>query len=253
MTEVVLGLLREASVRSPTPNRLRRAPVLTGLVGACALAVAFTWGDPGTSVRAAVNTSQLAATTTTFSSARAHVRTASYFIQNVVPIDNCSPGTCIPLAETEPISVTVGQPGSFTVTVTARAMTLIPSVHPLVFRGKLPQFKVSDSRTTLPGWSVSGQVSDFTGTGPTAHYEFSGNQLGWTPLGDVQDGATLGPPVEPANPGLGSTAAVLASAGAGSGFGKNGLRAKVLVAIPSSVPAGPYSVTITITSVSSEG
>jgi hypothetical protein len=135
--------------------------------------------------------------------------------------------------------------------VTASPATLTGTVSPLVLGGNLPDMTVTDTRNPHPGWSVRGQVSDFTGSGTAAGAVISGNQLGWTPFGTVTGGATLGAPVDPASPGLGSIPAVLASAAAGSGFGTDTLSAKLLLDIPSAAPVGTYDVILTITCVES--
>ena len=144
-----------------------------------------------------------------------------------------------------------GSPGSFIFTVTASAATLTGTVHPLVLGGNLPDMTVTDTRNSRPGWSVRGQVSDFTGSGTAADSVISGNQLGWTPSGAVTGGATLGPQVDPARPGLGSIPAVLASAAAGSGFGTDTLGARLVLDIPATAPVGTYNVILTITCVES--
>jgi hypothetical protein len=41
---------------------------------------------------------------------------------------------------------------------------------------------VTDTRNYYPGWSVSGQDSNWTGSGTAAGFTISGNQLGWTPI-----------------------------------------------------------------------
>jgi hypothetical protein len=55
------------------------------------------------------------------------------------------------------------------------------------------------------------------------------------------DGTALGAVVSPANPGLGTTAAVLASAPAGGGYGTITLGADLTLAIPPVTTAGPYA------------
>ena len=135
--------------------------------------------------------------------------------------------------------------------MTASAATLTGTVHPLVLGGNLPDMTVTDTRNSHPGWSVRGQVSDFTGSGTAAGSVISGNQLGWTPFGSVTGGATLGRRVDPASPGLGSIPAVLASAAAGSGFGTDTLSAKLLLDVPATAPVGIYNVILTITCVDS--
>jgi sortase (surface protein transpeptidase) len=144
-----------------------------------------------------------------------------------------------------------GPSGSFTFTVTASAATLTGTAHPLVLGGNLPDMTVTDTRNSHPGWSVRGQVSDFTGSGTAAGTVISGNQLGWTPFGTVTGGATLGRRVDPASPGLGSIPAVLASAAAGSGFGTDTVSAKLLLDVPATAPVGIYTVILTITCVES--
>jgi hypothetical protein len=62
-------------------------------------------------------------------------------------------------------------------------------------------------------------------------------------------GVTPGPPVAPADPGLGTTAAILASAEAGSGFGTYVLSASVVLDIPPATAGGPYGGSLTITAV----
>jgi len=82
----------------------------------------------------------------------------------------------------------------------------------------------------------------------------SGNQLGWAPTSTtLAQGVTLGPVVTPAAPGLGTTAAVLASvhAGTGNGFGTSAFGAGLNLAIPPASPAGPYTSTLTVTAVTS--
>ena len=249
--------------------------------------VEFAVGDTAIGYSPAVNASGVATTTRTFSATGAQTLTASY-LQGLTSTNSCPDGTCTQIPATVPISVTVpqhpagsgpgspgsgpgspgsgpgspgsgpgapgggpGAPGSLTFTVTASAATLTGSVDPLVLDGNLPAMTVTDTRNSHPGWSVWGQVSDFTGSGTAAGSVFSGKQLGWTPFGTVTGGAMLGAPIHPARPGLGSISTVLASAAAGSGFGTDTLSAKLLLDIPSTARAGPYSVILTITCVES--
>ncbi len=151
----------------------------------------------------------------------------------------------------EPITVGLPQSGTFTVSITPGTVLLTASG--LTATGTLQDVTVSDTRNYYPGWSASGQESDFTGSGTAAGSTISGNQLGWTPTtaGPLQGGATLGPAVAPAAPGLGTSAAVLASAAAGTGFGTNVLSANLNLLIPSLQTAGPYSGSLTLTYVES--
>jgi hypothetical protein len=74
---------------------------------------------------------------------------------------------------------------------------------------------VTDTRNSYPGWAVSGQAADFTGSGTSAGAVIAGNQLGWAPT----------------------------SAGLGGG---------VALAIPPAAAAGPYASGLTITAVTSQ-
>jgi len=115
--------------------------------------------------------------------------------------------------------------------------------------GTLSPVTVSDSRQpTHAGWSSSGSVSDFVGGTNT----FTGNDLGWSPAVTTQDAAadvTPGGTVAAGNPGL-KTPAVLASAGAGKGFGTTVLGGGLDLQIPFTTPAGSYAATLTLTLVS---
>lgn len=111
------------------------------------------------------------------------------------------------------------------------------------FAGELSRITVTDTRTAAPGWSLSGQVSDFTGG-------LSGRHLGWTPrVASPGAGATPGGPVVSgmlAGDGL-RNPAVLASAVAGHPTGSATLGADVELRVPASTPAGTYTATLTIT------
>jgi len=147
--------------------------------------------------------------------------------------------------------VTVPASGAFTFTVAPGTVNLAVSGTPAQGTGVLNTVTVSDTRNTFPGWSVSGQESDFAGSGSAAGSTISGNQLGWTPTGTPAGGATLGPVVAPGSPGLGTTAGILAQAHAGSGSGTSTLSANLLLAIPTTAKAGPYAGTLTLTAVES--
>ncbi|MBO0869032.1 MAG: hypothetical protein J2P15_10745, partial [Micromonosporaceae bacterium] len=76
-----------------------------------------------------------------------------------------------------------GGEGVLTMTVTDAPVELGPGTpsadgQTILFTGQLPPMTISDSRNVgRPGWTVTGQVSDFSGGGEG----FSGSQLGWTP------------------------------------------------------------------------
>jgi hypothetical protein len=154
-----------------------------------------------------------------------------------------------------PLAASVPQTGSFALTVdTASTVTLTVSGYSAT--GTTTPVVVSDTRNYYPGWSVSGQDAPWTGSGSAAGGTFSGNQLGWQPTSStapLTQGVTLGPAVTAASPGLGGTAAVLASApaGLGNGYGTTTLGADLTLAIPPTAPPGPYTSGLTITAVSS--
>jgi hypothetical protein len=150
----------------------------------------------------------------------------------------------------EPLAVTVPASGSFTLTVATGTVTLTSDAAGDTATGALNPITVSDTRNTYPGWSVTGQTSSFTGSGTANGSTISGNQLGWVPAdSSLATGATLGGPVIPAAPGLGTTAAVLASADPGGGAGTSVLGANVTLDIPVTAAAGPYLSTLTVTAI----
>ena len=115
--------------------------------------------------------------------------------------------------------------------------------------GQLGAVTVSDTRyQSQPGWTVSGQVGDFSSGGHT----FAGYYLGWTPLVTTQNPAldvVAGAPVLPGTvPGL-IGGGGLASAAAHAGLGAAVLGANLDLRMPSSTAAGEYAATLTITAV----
>jgi ABC-type phosphate transport system substrate-binding protein len=160
----------------------------------------------------------------------------------------CAPGQA---AGTIPVDIAVPQTGSLTVTVSTTAVINLAvqgTSPPLTATGTLNSVVVSDTRNYVPGWSVSGQASGFTGSGTVAGSTIPADQLGWVPTGAVASGGTLGPAVAPgSSPGLGDTAQVLASATPGNGFGTSTLGANLTLDIPETAPPGTYTSTLTIT------
>jgi hypothetical protein len=148
------------------------------------------------------------------------------------------------------VTVAVPQTGMLTVTVSTGAIDLAlqGATAPLVATGSLNTVTVTDTRNTVPGWSVSGQDTAFTGSGTAASSSIPGDELGWAPSGTVPAGATLGPSVAPgASPGLADAAQVLASAAPGAGMGTASVSATLTLDIPATAHAGPYTGTLTIT------
>jgi hypothetical protein len=128
---------------------------------------------------------------------------------------------------------------------------------------RLHAVTVTDTRAGNPGWVASGQVSDFQNTtGPTTT-PIAGVNLGWTPfIIDSSSGAVVaGPAVLPATaplvadpgtatPGVGlQVSRTLASAAAGAGTGTTHVDAALALNVPTTVVAGTYDATLTLTAI----
>ena len=109
--------------------------------------------------------------------------------------------------------------------------------------GELQPVVVSDTRVGGPVWSISGQVSDFTGG-------INGKYLGWTPkVTAVGAGAAPGSPVASgfvSGNGL-KDASTLASATSGHAGGTATVGADLDLRLPIATPAGTYAATLTLT------
>jgi hypothetical protein len=156
-------------------------------------------------------------------------------------------------------------PGSLTISVANTSKVVLPSpvlnatATYLTTAGELHPVTVTDTRAGNPGWVVSGQVSDFASTAGT---RIAGVNLGWSPnLIDSSAGqiVVLGPVVWPATPPLVSdptggtfglhVSRTLASAAAGSGTGTAHVGADLALNVPTSVQAGVYEATLTLTAI----
>jgi hypothetical protein len=127
--------------------------------------------------------------------------------------------------------------------------------------GRLNEVTVVDTRDLDSGWTIKGQMEQFTGIdhGDT----FSGNYLGWVPVMTDDSDATgsssydqtvaAGAVIRPgegvvSGTGLGTAGGkTLATAGAGAGLGIATLDARVMLLIPLSADADTYTGTLTIT------
>ena len=153
------------------------------------------------------------------------------------------------------INATVAATGTLTVSVSPGPVNL--TVAGLVGSGTLPNVTVTDTRNNFPGWSVMGQESAFTSSA-TPSTPISGNQLGWVPTSTtLPNGAILGGMVAPGSPGLGTTAAVLALAHAGTGADPSGATSDILSAgltldIPPTTTAGAYTGNLLMTYLSAQ-
>jgi alpha-tubulin suppressor-like RCC1 family protein len=211
--------------------------------------------DIGTPVP--LNADGMAATSTRFAAAGNQTPVWAVYIPADPAAFNASAGMvsvvvnpALPDSDDIPLTTAVPQNGTFTLTVdTADTVTLAVSGSSAA--AATTPIIVSDTRNTYPGWSVSGQGTNWTGSGTAAGATISGNQLGWTPssTGTLPQGVMLGSPVTPASPGLGSTPAVLASApqGVGNGFGTTTLGASLTLLIPAGQATGSYTSGLTIT------
>jgi hypothetical protein len=142
--------------------------------------------------------------------------------------------------------------GIFAITVSnapVQLSTATPGIDhsALELSGELGAVTISDSRyQSQPGWSIFGQVGDFSGGGPA----FNGSYLGWSPMVLMQDAAhdvAAGPAVTPGtNPGL-KRASELGAAAATKGLGTTVLGATLYLKVPASTPVRSQSATLTIT------
>jgi hypothetical protein len=138
--------------------------------------------------------------------------------------------------------------------------------EPLVRQRNLGTVRVGPDLSIVPGLSVGDlavgvdQAGDPIGTAvhdglaedpePALVLQHQGEDVRWTPIAlSVDDGVTLGTTVAPAGPGLGTTAANLASAPAGGGFGTSTLSANLPLAIPALTRAGRYDSALTLSAV----
>jgi hypothetical protein len=154
-------------------------------------------------------------------------------------------------SETINVNVPLSE-GVFTLTVSSTPVQMTDAVNngtQFVSTGTLSDVTVSDGRLqSAPGWSVSGQVSDFTSGGNS----FSGTNLGWTPAVKTQNAASdvvAGPVVAPGTtPGL-KGGSGLASAGVAKGIGTSVLNAALDLRVPLTTKVGAYSALLTVTAI----
>jgi hypothetical protein len=141
-------------------------------------------------------------------------------------------------------------PGEFSWRVTGNAAislgTATETADGFAANGALPNIEVTDTRPTGTEWSLSGRVSDFTGTAGS----FGGQYLGWTPVvANPGAGATAGGAVAANAAGGLSTAKTLAFAPAGHSLGGATVAAALELKVPASTAAGNYTGLLTITAV----
>lgn len=168
----------------------------------------------------------------------------------------------------ETIETTIN-PGTLAISVADTSTVVLPSPQLnadatyLVTTGALHQVTVADTRSGNPGWVVSGQVTDFHNTTGPNTTPINGYNLGWAPaVNDHNPGQTIvpGAVVLPAAPatvvdlaagdvhGL-KVSRTLASAAAGAGTGTAHLGAALTLNVPTTVIAGTYDATLTLTAI----
>ncbi|SER64228.1 Ig-like domain-containing protein [Actinokineospora terrae] len=138
------------------------------------------------------------------------------------------------------------------------APVMLPDGSMLTTSGQLNPITVIDTRAGNPGWTLSGQVGDFT-AGPN---RINGANLGWVP-GLVSSAAAQSvrvgnavPPAEaiepgavpPADRGL-AAARTLADASAAHGNGTATMTALLALKVPTSTVAGTYTAILTLTAI----
>ncbi|MDP9814761.1 WxL domain-containing protein [Spirilliplanes yamanashiensis] len=158
-----------------------------------------------------------------------------------------------PDAPTAAVTITTSVPdtGALAIKVGATTVALstpqvTPELDALVATGALPTVTVSDLRGVDAGWTVSGQIGDFTGAAGT----IDGRFLGWTPkvLTTATGQTVAAGGAVPAGTGL-KAAAPLATAAAGKGRGTATLGADLQLRLPTTTLPGSYTATLTLTAI----
>ena len=163
---------------------------------------------------------------------------------------NVQPGSLV-------ISIATGEDGQVTLT----DPTLDQSGDMLVSTGAIDPITITDSRAGDPGWNASASVSDFVNS-KDANAKISGYDLGWTPkvvttASNMTGGFTLGGQVapalvlagtKPANAAQGLyDARTFATTTDDHGDGTAKLAADLLLQVPTELPPGLYTATMTFT------
>lgn len=247
-----------ALTASPSPATADHPVTLTATVTAGASVpagtVEFLAGSTLIGLPVAVDSTGVATTTTTFSAAGTVTVSVTFTPADpaaVTPAGGTLSLTVLkdPDVSTIPLATNVPAVGTFTLTVdTTDTVTL--AVNGNTATAAITPVVVSDTRNSYPGWELSGEADDFTGSGTAAGASVPGNQLGWTPTASsLAPGVTLGGTVTPAGPGLGTQPGFLAFAHAGSGYGTSTLGASLTLAIPATAAAGDYTGSLTVTAI----
>jgi len=175
----------------------------------------------------------------------------------VTPAVTPPPGSTPPAPVSETITTTVA-PGALVISVAGSNVTLPPltlnSTSTLFSTaGPIQTVTVTDTRAGAPGWSVSGQVAQFS-SGANA---INAQNLGWAPnLVSKGDGlkVTLGGQVNPANAVEANDTGVLGLKSArtlatATGLGTAKFGADLTLLAPTSTLAGTYQGVLTLTAI----
>jgi hypothetical protein len=178
-----------------------------------------------------------------------------------------------PNSGTIPLAVNVPQSGTFSLTVDSTDWVVLGvNTAGTTATAATTPIVVTDTRNYYPGWSVTGEATQWTGvTDPSTEtpagypaatdipadhgtQTIAADQLGWAPTntGTLPQGVGLGNQITAGTtPGLGDAAQLLASVHAGTGNGFTGtsgltLGANLTLAIPAGQEAGPYAADLNI-------
>ena len=244
---------------------------LTATVSPAAAAGTVTFQDGPDTVGTAAVSAGTAALTRTYAAGN-HSFTATFTPANPANFTT-STSTSLPYVVTafagvstsETINTTVA-PGSLTISVANTSPVTLPApvlnaaATLLTTSGDINPVTVTDTRAGDPGWTVSGQISDFAGPGSAS---INGANLGWTPKlvdngagqtvtpgGVVNAAPGIAPGASPADPALGlKTARTLARTASGHGIGTAHVSATLALNVPTTTVAGSYSATLTLTAI----
>jgi Bacterial Ig-like domain (group 3) len=255
---------------SPSGTAPQFSPVsLTATVAPAAAAGSVRFSDTVGGTTSTIGTVAVSGGTATFTTSSLAVGDHA-FSATFLPADTAaytgSSSAAIPYV----IGPFTGVTASETITTTVNAGALVISVdNPqvtlpspvlnangdlLTTSGPINAVTLTDTRAGNPGWTVNGQVTDFS---DGATHSINGQNLGWTP--NVIDSSpaqtvTAGSPVSPANgvaPGDAGTAGLKSSRtlALGTGLGTAHLGAGLSLNVPTSTVAGTYTATLTLTAI----
>ncbi len=178
--------------------------------------------------------------------------TAGGLVRTVSPT---APPTGTPGNQT--VTAVVGGPpaGTFSLSIpNNNAISLTPGApNPAfhAFTGALNAITVTDTRAGGPGWSMSGQAAAFSPLGGD-----SAKHLGWTPSIAIPGatavaGAVVRNFLDPvtSGPGLATSKPLATGASAGTNSGQGSVGAALNLRLPTGIPGGTYTTTLTVTAI----